>query len=175
MYLVALAFIRESSKSTSKTVARDAERAHRRRLEEGFNEIDRLNRAILFSTAAKDYLEIKKPPRVDERADLGRIGNAVTAVHGQLQEAQRRLQSCGLHLPQPEGYGYFFGKTSGGAQRVQRAMFGDGHTSPKTEFMKSSEDDAFQFAFTWIEGGANKGWTTHYRPKRSPLPKMPAE
>ncbi|HYH00948.1 MAG TPA: TIR domain-containing protein [Terriglobales bacterium] len=106
---------------------------------------------------------------IEEGTDLGKLGAAITAVHGQLREAQQRLQSCGLHLPQPEGYGYFFGKTSGGAQRVQRAMFGDGHSSPKTEFMNSSEDDAFQFAFTWIEGGLNKGWTTHYRPKRSPF------
>jgi hypothetical protein len=106
---------------------------------------------------------------IDEAADLGKLGAVITTVHGQLREAQQRLQACGLHLPQPEGYGYFFGKTTGGPQRVHRAMSGDGHTSPKTQVMKSSEDDAFQFAFTWIEGGTNKGWTTHYRPKRAPM------
>ncbi|HYH00951.1 MAG TPA: tyrosine-type recombinase/integrase [Terriglobales bacterium] len=70
--------VRASSKSTSKVVARDAERAHRRRIEEGYNEIKRLDRAKLFSTAAKEFLELKKPParsentqRIDE--DLFRL------------------------------------------------------------------------------------------------------
>lgn len=106
---------------------------------------------------------------VDEGTDLKIIADAMSAAHIQLHEAQQRLQSCGLYLPQPEGYGYFSGRTSGGRQRVHSAMFGDGHTSPKTEAMNSSEDSAFQFAFTWMRGGTNKGWTTHYRPKHLPV------
>ena len=52
--------IRESSKSNSKTVARDAERARRRELEQGFNRIERQRTALLFSTAAEDWLTAKK-------------------------------------------------------------------------------------------------------------------
>ncbi len=72
-------------------------------------------------------------------------------------------------FPSLKGYGYFFGKTGGGQQRVHTAMFGDGHTSPKTELMISSEDDAFQLVLTWMQGGTNKVWKTHYCPKRSPI------
>lgn len=106
---------------------------------------------------------------VDENEDLSNLAAVISAVHSHLQDAQQRLQACGLGLPQPEGYGYFFGKNSGERHRVHPTMFGDGHTSPKTEVMKASEDDAFKFVFTWIQGGADKGWTTHYRPKRLPL------
>jgi len=67
--------IRESSKSNSKTVARDAERARRRELEQGFNRIEKHRTALLFSTAAEDWLSAKKAhlaPRsvIIERANL---------------------------------------------------------------------------------------------------------
>lgn len=67
--------IRESSKSDSKTVARDAERARRRELEQGFNRIERQRTALLFSVAAEDRLSAKKAhlaPRsvIIERANL---------------------------------------------------------------------------------------------------------
>ena len=52
--------IRESSKSDSKTVARDAERARRRELEQGFNRIERHRTALLFFVAAEDWLTAKK-------------------------------------------------------------------------------------------------------------------
>ena len=67
--------IRESSKSESKTVARDAERARRRELEQGFNRIERHRTALLFSVAAEEWLTTKKAhlaPRsvVIEQANL---------------------------------------------------------------------------------------------------------
>lgn len=67
--------IRESSKSESKTVARDAERARRRELEQGFNRIERHRTALLFSVAAEEWLTTKKAhlaPRsvVIEKANL---------------------------------------------------------------------------------------------------------
>jgi hypothetical protein len=45
--------IRESSKSESRTVAKEAERSRRRGLEESFNRISRPRAAQLFSTAAE--------------------------------------------------------------------------------------------------------------------------
>jgi len=51
--------IRESSKSTSRTLAREAERVRRRTLEEAFNRIKKPRTAQLFSVAAEDWLVSK--------------------------------------------------------------------------------------------------------------------
>jgi integrase len=51
--------IRESSKSGSKTVAKDAERARRRELEESWNQIKRRKLPPLFSIAAADWLKTR--------------------------------------------------------------------------------------------------------------------
>ncbi len=53
-------FIRESSKSTSKTVAREAERQRRRQLENGYNRIPPKERVRMFSSAASVWLETEK-------------------------------------------------------------------------------------------------------------------
>jgi hypothetical protein len=100
--------------------------------------------------------------------DLARYAEGISKVHGHLLEAQRHLEACGFRLPQPEGYGYFFGKRSESRFR-NTSPRADGHTSPKTEVMKNAEDAAFQFVMTWMEGGSDKGWTFHYRPKHPPL------
>ena len=52
--------IRESTKSDSRTVARAAEHARRRALEQGFNRIERQRAAQPFSVAAEDWLDAKK-------------------------------------------------------------------------------------------------------------------
>jgi integrase len=51
--------IRESSKSESKTVAKDAERARRRSLEENWNQIKRRKLPPLFSNASTDWLRTR--------------------------------------------------------------------------------------------------------------------
>ena len=51
--------IRASAKTTSKTVAREAERARRRELELSVNRITKRERLPLFGTAAKAWLESK--------------------------------------------------------------------------------------------------------------------
>jgi hypothetical protein len=51
--------IRESSKSNSKTVAKDAERARRRELEQAYNLIPKRERDPLFSHAADVWLANK--------------------------------------------------------------------------------------------------------------------
>lgn len=67
--------IRESTKSNSRTIARTAEHARRRELEQGFNRIERQRAARLFSVAAEDWLTAKEAhlaPRsvAIERANL---------------------------------------------------------------------------------------------------------
>ena len=57
---------RESSKSTSKVVARDAERQRRRELEEGYHGLQKRQPPVLFSVAARNWLALKKsslPPK----------------------------------------------------------------------------------------------------------------
>jgi integrase len=51
--------IRESSKSESKTVAKDAERVRRRELEESWNQIRRRKLPPLFSIASTDWLKTR--------------------------------------------------------------------------------------------------------------------
>jgi integrase len=51
--------VRESAKTHSKTLAKDAERARRRELEESYNGIKRRDRAKLFSVAADEWLILK--------------------------------------------------------------------------------------------------------------------
>ena len=62
--------IRESSKSESKTIAKEAERARRRQLEEGYNGIVRREKAQLFSTAAKKWLDSRTPHVAPRTIDL---------------------------------------------------------------------------------------------------------
>src|SRR5208282_1981631 len=52
--------IRESAKTNSKTVAREAERARRRELELSVNRIHRRERMPLFSVAAREWLDTKQ-------------------------------------------------------------------------------------------------------------------
>jgi integrase len=53
--------IRESSKSESKTVAKDAERSRRRELEESYNQIKRRTLPPTFERAGSDWLDAEKP------------------------------------------------------------------------------------------------------------------
>ncbi len=53
--------IHESSKSTSRTVAREAEKARRRQLEESFNQLTRRTLPPPFGKAAADWYESVKP------------------------------------------------------------------------------------------------------------------
>jgi integrase len=53
--------IRESSKSESKTVAKDAERSRRRKLEESYNQIKKRTLPPTFERAGSDWLEAEKP------------------------------------------------------------------------------------------------------------------
>jgi integrase len=65
--------IRESSKSKSKTVAKDAERIRRRQLEEGYNSIVRREKAQIFPIAAKCWLESRLPHVAPKTAALYRL------------------------------------------------------------------------------------------------------
>jgi hypothetical protein len=113
---------------------------------------------------------------VDTGSDLGKYGQALAEALDLMQRAGTHLERCGLFLPQLEGWGYFYGRPSQEGRRPNRhRCTGNGHVAPKIERMKRAEDEFFRFAFTWIDGGADKGWVTHYRARHMPLaPKFQA-
>ena len=76
--------LRESSKSDSKTLAKDAERARRRELEQAYNRIPKRQRMPLFSHAADLWMASKA---------------------GLAQKSQERYEQCVSHLKQQFGKG----------------------------------------------------------------------
>lgn len=101
--------------------------------------------------------------------DIGLLGSAIGKSLEAFQAATSYLERCGLFVEQPEGWGYFYGKPAEWRSARRFSCHGDGHTSPKTERMKEAEDEFFYYVLTWLEGGGDKGWTTHYRAKHMPL------
>src|SRR5438270_850210 len=53
--------VRESAKTRSKEIARRAEAARRRQLEEGYHGLKKRTVPKLFSVASEEWLELKKP------------------------------------------------------------------------------------------------------------------
>lgn len=106
---------------------------------------------------------------VDAEFDVQLFATAFTATYTAIDSARRHLEQCGIFLSFNEGWGYFHGKPSTPHKRPTHQSSGDGHTAAKSERMKDSADDVFQYVFTWIVGDGQKGWTTHYFPKHSPL------
>src|SRR5271156_4000063 len=62
--------IRESSKSESKTLAKEAQRARRRQLEDGYNGIVRREKAQTFPIAAKRWLDSRMAHIAPKTVDL---------------------------------------------------------------------------------------------------------
>jgi hypothetical protein len=99
---------------------------------------------------------------VPEGYDLQRFAAAFQEGFGELQKAEGGLQACGIWLPAGR-------ELSARGRALRQELSGDGHTAMSTKPMKSSEDDKFRFAFTFIDTGRGKGFVTHYRPLHPPL------
>lgn len=74
--------IRESARTNSKTVAREAERARRRDLELAINRIPRRERTPLFSTAAREWLDTKMSLAPKSIAAYRQYVKSLTAYFG---------------------------------------------------------------------------------------------
>jgi integrase len=74
--------IRESAKTSSKTVARDAERVRRRDLELAINRISKRGRMPLFSVAAKDWFESRTDLAPNTLEAYGHFVETLTAEFG---------------------------------------------------------------------------------------------
>lgn len=98
--------IRESAKTNSKTVAREAERARRRELELAINRIHRRERMPLFSVAAREWLETKEALAVKTVAAYRQYVNSLTKYFGdrlvcdiglqEIAKLQRERKAAGL-------------------------------------------------------------------------------
>src|ERR1700730_6607255 len=101
--------------------------------------------------------------------NVEQFATAFNAGFGHLDKAQRALEACGFALPQPEGWGFYNGKSGGRSYHSAPEISGDGHTALKVQAMKATEDERFLFRFTFIEAERDKAFVTHYRPKHFPL------
>ncbi|MGO9170509.1 MAG: TIR domain-containing protein [Rhodomicrobium sp.] len=126
----------------------------------GFRRSDRCQ----FTPPGKCYCKA-----VQEGFDVHAFATAFNKGFGQLQQAQQGLEACGFRLSQPEGLGFFYGKSSRSSHNEYSGLTGDGHRAMKIDSMKKIEDDKFLFRFTFIDTGGAKGFVTHYRPKHPPL------
>ena len=106
---------------------------------------------------------------VDEGFNVELFVDAFAKAFARLERAETGLRACGFALPQPEGWGFFLGKQSGGSRSAQRSLHGDGHTAIDTKRMKATEDANFHFRFTFVTTDQGKGFVTHYGPKHPPL------
>lgn len=94
---------------------------------------------------------------IPQEFDIEAFAKASATGLSQLEQAEKHLQNCGLALPQPEGWGFFFGKPSESRRYHSEYMSGNGHVAPKVQRLKESEDEYFNFIFTWMEGSGAKG------------------
>ena len=106
---------------------------------------------------------------VNEGFNVELFTTAFFKAFAELVRAESGLRACGYALPQPEGWGFFYGKPSGRSQGGPRVLYGDGHTATDAKSMKATEDANFNFRFTFVTTNQGKGFVTHYRPKHPPL------
>ena len=91
--------IRESSKSESKTVAKDAERARRRELEESWNQIKKRSLPPLFSVAADEWLASVKPHIAERTHEIYEV-----ALRCHLKPALGTLLLCDIDAKRIASY-----------------------------------------------------------------------
>lgn len=101
--------------------------------------------------------------------DVHALAVGIGKAFQNFDSASRDLEACGIPVDQPEGWGFFYGKPGSARRRGYSSGRGNGHVAPKIQKLKESEDEFFRFVLTWMEGGGDKGWTTHYRAKHMPL------
>jgi len=117
-----------------------------------------------FTTFQRCYSKwVTEDFRVEEFA------TAFNSGFGYLDRAQSAMQACGFALPQPEGWGYYYGGRGGRSTKGAHEIPGDGHTALKVDRIKEIDDERFQFRFSFIELVGGEGFVIHYRPKHQPV------
>jgi integrase len=91
--------IRESTKSESKTLAKEAERTRRRELEESWNQIKRRTLPPTFERAASTWLEAGKPHLADRTYEIYEV-----ALRCHLKPSLGRLLLCDIDSSRISSY-----------------------------------------------------------------------
>jgi len=102
--------------------------------------------------------------QVPEDFDVPRFAQTVERAFSELQIGIKLLLECGFYVE----HRLFSARLPPLIEAMLASRHGDGHNAPKRQSMKQSEDGSFDYRFSWIEGGSDKGWTFHYRPKHLP-------
>jgi hypothetical protein len=92
---------------------------------------------------------------VPERYDLQRFATAFNDGFARLEKANGDFEACGFWLP-------FRRQLSGRGLAFRQTLSGDGHMVVDGKTMKSTEDDNFRYALTFVDTGRDKGFVTHY-------------
>jgi hypothetical protein len=100
---------------------------------------------------------------VPENFDVPQFAETVERAFAELQAGTKLLLDCGFYVESR-----LFDGAVPPLISEMLSGHGDGHNAPKKQAMKQSQDASFDYRFTWIEGGNDKGWTFHYRPKHLP-------
>ncbi len=99
--------------------------------------------------------------KVNDDFDLNEFARVFPIGNQALKDSEKLLLDCGFTL-RPE---------QRSPLRYRYTTDGDGHTSPITKSMKEGidTDNLFNYSFTWIEGGNERGWVTHIWPVNTPF------
>jgi hypothetical protein len=107
---------------------------------------------------------------VNESFSIADFATDFSQARNALREAEQSLETCGILIPTPEGWGFFYGKPScSGKARHNGYISGDGHNAANVRKLKESEDKYFSVILTFAEFSSGKGWVFHYKPKNPPL------
>ena len=83
---------------------------------------------------------------VDEDLSVASFADAFGSAFENLREADRRLQQCGFYLESRDFPAKSWARGDG-----------DGHRGTNQKRMKKSNDQHFDFVFTWLQQGGNEG------------------
>lgn len=100
---------------------------------------------------------------------LSAFGNALVIANDRLEQARSHLESCGIVLEQPEGWGFFYGRPATPVRAELRITPTNGHVAAKIERLAEHSDDVFRYVLTSLADAKPIGWTFHYRPVHPPL------
>lgn len=80
---------------------------------------------------------------IDGELSLQEFATALNGGFAHLEKAERSLGACGFLLDQPEGWGYYFGKSGGSGRRTLATAFYQSELTTQSS-MGSCQSDTFR-------------------------------
>jgi TIR domain-containing protein len=103
--------------------------------------------------------------RVSDDFDLQPFSKDFSSAFSKFAAACKLLRPCGIVLPKPESLAVFSNKPTSSEPGFISMGGGDGHRGNESQRRKTSDDNYFDYVFTWLVRDQEKGWVTHYKPK----------